>query len=83
VPYDTHNLRTYRYEDLKPIRVHLAELLQYIKISKIENLLYFGQERCDEHENFISVGFEGHSVIWHKNLLKNIKIVSTKLLSNF
>jgi uncharacterized protein YnzC (UPF0291/DUF896 family) len=35
VQYDRGNLRTYRYEYLKPIRVHLAELLQYIKkISK-------------------------------------------------
>jgi hypothetical protein len=52
----------YRYEDLKPIGVHLAELLQYIKISKIENLQYFGQARCDKHENFISVCFDGHFV---------------------
>jgi hypothetical protein len=28
VPYDRANLRTFRYEDLKPIGVKLAELLQ-------------------------------------------------------
>jgi hypothetical protein len=71
--YDRANLRTYCYEYLKPIGVHLAELLQCIKISKIESMRYFGQARCDEHENFISVCFEGHSVIWH-NHLENLKI---------
>jgi hypothetical protein len=56
VAYDRATLRTYRYEDIKPTGVHLAE------ISKIENLQYFGQARCDEHDHLISVGFEGHSV---------------------
>jgi hypothetical protein len=33
VPYDRANLSTYRFEDLKPTAVHLAELLQlYINI---------------------------------------------------
>jgi hypothetical protein len=38
----------------------------YMKISKIENLRYSGQARCDEHENFISACFEVHSVICDK-----------------
>jgi hypothetical protein len=63
VPYDRATLRTQRYEDLKTIGVHLAEILQYIKISKIETLRYFGQARGDEHENFISAGFEGQYAI--------------------
>jgi hypothetical protein len=50
---------------LKAIGVNLAEISQYIEMSKIENLRYFGQARCTEHENFISIGFEGHSGIWH------------------
>jgi hypothetical protein len=68
----------YRYEDLKHIEVNLAELSQYIKIEKIENLRYFGQARCD---NFISVGCEGHSLIWHKHL-KNINILKSQFLSS-
>jgi hypothetical protein len=46
----------YHYEDLKAIGVNLAETSQYIETSKIENLRYFGQARCAEHENFISIG---------------------------
>jgi hypothetical protein len=44
------------------------------KISKIQNLQYFDQARCGEHANFISVCLEGHSVIWYKNILTNLKI---------
>jgi hypothetical protein len=60
----------------------LADISQYIKIEKIENLRYFSQARWDEDENFISVGFEGHSVIWHKNFMKNIKIVKSHNFDN-
>jgi hypothetical protein len=46
---------------------------KYRKISK-----YFGQTKCDEQENAISVGFEVHFVmIWHKNILQNIKILKS------
>jgi hypothetical protein len=56
-------------QDVKAIGVNLAEISQYIEISKIENLRYFGQAWCAEHDNFISIGFECHSVIWqYQNL---------------
>jgi hypothetical protein len=56
----SNSLRTYYDEDLKAIGVHLAEISQTIKNRK---LAIFGQARCDELKNFISVDFEGHSVI--------------------
>jgi hypothetical protein len=79
VPYDRATIRTHCYENLKPIGVHLAEISQIIKNRK---LAIFGQARFDEHKNFISVGFEGHSVIWHKNILKNIKILKSHHFDN-
>jgi hypothetical protein len=43
--YDRATLITHRYEDLKSIGVNLADISQYIKIEKIENLRYFSQAR--------------------------------------
>jgi hypothetical protein len=54
---DRATLRTYCHEDWCSFGRNIAKYL------KEKTCYIFGQARFDEHRNFISVGFEDHSVM--------------------